>query len=92
MLKKNIFEGDLFQVCAGNQCELEELCREEQRKVVRKVNISACFEEEKKLIEDLVDRTDAVAGSQGGLQIIRGTQLSYHSQAAASAERTQDVQ
>ena len=86
----------MFQVCAGNQCELEELCREEQRKVVRKVNISTCFQvcktEEKKLNENLVDRADALAGSQGGLQVIRGTQLSYHSQAAASAERTQDVQ
>ena len=86
----------MFQVCSGTQCELEELCREEQRKVVRKVNISACFQvcktDQKKLNENLVNRTDALAGSQGGLQVIRGTQLSCHSQASASAERTQDVQ
>ena len=34
----------MFQVCAGTQCELEEVCREEQRKVARKVNISTCFQ------------------------------------------------
>ena len=33
-----------------------------------------------------------VAGSQGGLQIVKGTHMSDFSQAAASVERTQDVQ
>ena len=39
-----------------------------------------------------INTSDSLAGSQGGLQVIRGTHLSYHSQTAASAERTQDVQ
>ena len=42
--------------------------------------------------ENPVNTPDALSGSQGGLQVIRGTHLSYHSQTAASAERTQDVQ
>ena len=53
LLWRNFFGGLLFQVCAGTQCELKEVCREEQRKVARKVNISTCFQvcktEEKKL-------------------------------------------
>ena len=85
----------MFQVCAGTQCELKEVCREEQRKVARKVNnllSSVQARQRRRNYENLVNTPDALAGSQGGLQVIRGTHLSYHSQTAASAERTQDVQ
>ena len=58
LLWRNFFGGDLFQVCAGTQCELEEVCMEEQRKVARKVNISTCFQvcktEEKKLTHQML--------------------------------------
>ena len=82
----------MFQVCAGTQCELEDVCREEQRKVARKVNISTCFQVCKQDRRGEINTPDSLAGSQGGLQVIRRAHLSYHSQTAASAERTQDVQ